>query len=285
MKYFLLLSFAALLALSSGSAAAKEPAGCELVYSGTATMEGSNRAKYLKVGDYQKLDADLEKQWAEHKKGRRSDLMITRDLYELLQMSGRDLSLFQEWAESSPGSFFANLAYGSHLMEKANEARGNEAASRTSKRQLAAMHEIQQRALRYVEAARKLKPDSALPYVDIMVMAATREGSAAVATVLQTANKVDPKNLSARVAAMDYLEPRWGGSFDLVEGVVTEAQQARLPEGQINYLRYNLVMTKAGHFESIARDKPAARQLYREALRMCGNSEGAESGIGRTGAR
>ena len=109
MKYFLLLSFAASLALSSGSAAAKEPAGCELVYSGTATMEGSNRAKYLKIGDYQKLDASLEKQWVEHKKGRRSDLMITRDLYELVQLSGRDLSLFQEWAEKNPNSFFANL--------------------------------------------------------------------------------------------------------------------------------------------------------------------------------
>lgn len=283
MKYSLLLSFAASLVLSSGSATAKEPGGCELVYSGTATMEGSNRTKYLKIGDYQKLDASLEKQWVEHKKGRRSDLMITRDLYELVQLSGRDLSLFQEWAEKNPNSFFAILAYANYLTEEANTARGFESASRTSQRQLAAMRDIQKRATRHLDVARKIRPDAALPYTSLIVMAATQEGSAAVAPLLQTANKLDHKNLSARVAAMSYLEPRWGGSFDLVEGVITEAQQARLPDGHIDYLRYHLVMTKASHFESIMRDKPAARQLYRDALRMCGNSEGAEAGIGRTG--
>ena len=283
MKYSLLLSCAAALLLSAGGAAAKEPAGCELVYTGTATMAGSARAKYLKIGDYQKLDADLEKQWTEHKKGRRSDLMITRDLYELVQLSGRDLSLFQEWAEKNPNSFFANLAYGSYLTEEANTARGFESASRTSQRQLAAMRDIQQRATRHLDAARKIRPDSALPYASLIVMAATQEGSAGVQPLVQAANKLDPKNLSARVAAMSYLDPRWGGSFDLVDAVVTEAQQARLPDGQIHYLRYNLTMVKASHAESIARDKPAARQLFRDALRMCGNSEGAEAGIGRTG--
>jgi hypothetical protein len=147
------------------------------------------------------------------------------------------------------------------------------------------MQEIQQRATRYLDAARKIRPESALPYSSLIVMAATQEGSAGVAPLLQAANKVDSKNLSARVAAMSYLEPRWGGSFELVEGVVTDARMARLPEGHIHYLRYNLVMTKASHAESIARDKPAARLLYREALRMCGNSEGAEAGMGRTGTR
>lgn len=246
-------------------------------------MAGVDRAKYLKIGDYQKLDADLEKLWSEHKKGRRSDLMITRDLYELVQMSGRDLSLFKEWAEKSPNSFFANLAYGSYLTEEANTARGFESASRTSQRRLAAMRDIQQRATRHLDAARKIRPDSALPYASLIVMAATQDGSAGVQPLLQAANKLDSKNLSARVAAMSYLDPRWGGSFELVDGVVTEAQQARLPDGQIHYLRYNLTMVKASHAESITRDKPAARQLYRDALRMCGNSEGAEAGIGRTG--
>lgn len=283
MKYSML--FAAALVLSAGGVAAKEPAGCELVYSGTASMDGSERAQYLQVGDYQKLDASLEKQLVEHKKGRRSDLMITRDLYELMQLSGRDLSLFQEWADKNPRSFFANLAYGAYLAEEANTARGSESAARTSQRQIAAMRDIQQRAARYLEVARKIRPDSAVPYASLIVMAATQEGSAGVLPLLQAANKFDPKNLSARVAAMSYLDPRWGGSFELVEGVVTEAQQARLPEGQINYLRYHLTMIKASHAESIARDKPAARQLYRDALRMCGNSEGAEAGIGRTGTR
>lgn len=193
MKYSLLLSCAVALVVSVGGAAAKEPAGCDLVYSGTATMEGANRAKYLKIGEYQKLDASLEKQWTEHKKGRRSDLMITRDLYELVQMSGRDLSLFQEWAEKNPNSFFANLAYGSYLTEEANTARGFESASRTSQRQMAAMRDIQQRATRHLDAARKIRPDAALPYTSLIVMAATREGSAGVTPLLQAANKVDPR--------------------------------------------------------------------------------------------
>jgi hypothetical protein len=117
MKQALLLSCAVAMVVPAGSAAANEPPGCELVYSGTANMEGASRAKHLNIGEYQKLDASLETQWAEHKKGHRSDLMIMRDLYELMQMSGRDLSLFQEWAEKNPNSFFANLAYGSYLTE------------------------------------------------------------------------------------------------------------------------------------------------------------------------
>jgi len=265
------------------TAHAKMPAGCELVYNGTASMAGEQRTKYLQIGDYAKLDAELEALWREHQKGRRSDLMIVRDLYEMFQMSGRDITLLKEWAEKSPGSFFANLAYGGQLMEQAHQARGNQSAARTSKQQLAGMQSIQQRGMQYLEAARKLKPDSALPFSGLIVMAGSSEGSSAVMPVLQAANKADPKNLSARVAAMNYLEPRWGGSMELVEGVVTEAQQARLPEGQINYLRFNLIMTKAGHQETIVRDKEAARGFYREALRMCNNSENAEAGLQRSG--
>ncbi|MFN4117522.1 DUF4034 domain-containing protein [Acidovorax sp.] len=274
---------ATVMALFTHAASAKMPAGCELVYNGTASMAGAQRTKYLQLGDYAKLDTELEALWREHQKGRRSDLMIVRDLYEMFQMSGRDMALLKEWAEKTPGSFFANLAYGGQLMEQAHEARGYQSAARTSKQQLAAMQAIQQRGLQYLEAARKLKPDSALPFGGLIVMAGTREGGYAVVPVLQAANKADPKNLSARVAAMSYLEPRWGGSMDQVEGIVTEAQQARLPEAQVNYLRFNLVMTKASNQEAIVGNKAAARELYREALRMCNNSETAESGLQRTG--
>jgi tetratricopeptide (TPR) repeat protein len=267
---------------SVGSAIAKDHEGCALVYSGTASMEGLNRATYLKTGEYKKLDTELEGLLSEHVKGRRADLFLTRDVVELLAMVHGEEGTLTDWVEKNPNSFFANLANGSYHTNRGSNLRGTNAASKTKASQFSAMKEEHLIAEKYLNAALKLKPNSALPYAGLIAIAANQSGNASADKLFKAALQADPKSLSARVSATSYLSPRWGGSLEQLDGILAEAAAAKLPEPHLYYLKYNATVEKASHFEVIAKDKKSAYLNYKEALAMCSNSSGAPSGMART---
>lgn len=273
-------------AIACGVAAAwsvVQAAPCALVPSGDATLEGVQRAELLRNGDFVKLEAELDRALKQAGKGGRTDLHVLRDLVDLHQLSGRDISLTQAWVELRPQSFFAQLAMGLAYAEQSTYARGERSAAQTSGGQMSEMQRLNQLAEKHLRQAAQLNPRSALPYNGLLQIAAQegRSGEAGVQQQLQAANRADPANLGARSAAVRYLAPRWGGSFEQLDAMVQDAKP-RLPADQWHYLSYNVVLEKASHAEVIERDKQAAAALYREALEMCSNSQVARQGLGRT---
>lgn len=267
---------------SLGYANAKDHEGCALVYSGTASMEGFNRSTFLKTGEYKKLESDFEGLLIEHNKGRRSDLFIIRDITELLALINGAEGTLADWVEKNPNSFFANLANGIYHTNRGSNLRGSSFASKTQNSQFSAMKEAHLVAEKYLNAARKLKPNSALPYSSLIVIAANQSGNVNVDAHLKAAIQADPKNLSARVSATSYLSPRWGGSLEQLDGILVEATAAKLPDAHLHYLKYNATIEKASHYEVVEKDKKTAYLNYKEAFTMCSNSSGAPSGMART---
>ena len=98
---------------------------------------------------------------------------------------------------------------------------------------------------------------------------------------MQSGNQIDPKNLFARISARNDLSPRWGGSFDVLDGMAQQSSKT-LPSQSARDLQYNLVVAKARHQEVIEKSKPQAHALCKQAQTLCENSSAARDGISRT---
>lgn len=272
-------------AVSLGGLAIALPAyagTCSLVPSDEATLADVEISSALEEGKY----ADLEKQLAAvQKQGAANgsgDLMLLRALMTLGTMQPEE-NMARMWVDEQPKSFLAQLNAGMYYAGKAQNARSTGPASSVSSSQAAAMRKFDQTALGYLKAAMALNPKSPLPHA-ILVTIAGREGQADGKTAeqwLQNANQVDPKNLSARLQAVNYLSPRWGGSFEQLDQMVAQASKALSP-ANAQYLQYNVVLAKASHFEVIEHDKAKAQALYKQARSMCDNSTVAREGMVRT---
>ena len=87
--------------------------------------------------------------------------------------------------------------------------------------------------------------------------------------------------MAARAAAINYLSPRWGGSFEILEQMVDEGKKV-LNKETAHYLEYNVVLAKASHYEVIESNLEKAQGYYKQAMEMCENSEAARNGMFRT---
>ena len=122
-----------------------------------------------------------------------------------------------------------------------------------------------------------------MPYASLMGLAAIQGGIGGRDTQqwFEAANQSNPKNMTARIQAINFLTPRYGIPYELLDQMVAQSEKL-LPAQDANYLKYNLVLEKGNHYEVIERRKPQAQTLYKQALAMCENSETARAGIVRT---
>jgi hypothetical protein len=271
-------------ALALGTAMAQvQAAQCPLVPDGKASMEGSLRAQLLRNGQFEKLERELEQLQKKNLGSDGGDLLTLRSILELQQLSGQEENLMRMWVGERPQSFFAQLNAGAFYANQASHFRGDKAASQVSRGQMSKMQQLHEKAIGHLQAALKLDPRSALPQGTLIGIAAN-EGKAAGQTAqhwLQAANQADPKNLAARINATSYLSPRWGGSFELLDEMVQQANKSLLAQSA-HYLQYNVLMAKASHHEVIEKSKSKAHALFKQAQAMCENSPTARDAVIRT---
>ena len=269
---------AALGMLAPGMAHAGE---CALVPKDSTGVESYEPSRLLDTGKFAQVDAALEKLHKKNLSSDGGDLLTLRTMNDLL--AGRQENLVRMWADERPQSFFAQLAAGIFYSDRAANARGNRTISQTSKDQLRQMSALDDKSMVYLKKAMQLDPRSALPH-GMMLVIAGQEGQADGKTAeqwLQAANQVDPKNMMARIQAVRYFSPRWGGSYELLDQMVQQAAKS-LSAQSAHYLEYNVVLAKASHEEVIAKNKSKAHELYKRAKGMCENSETAQEGLVRT---
>ena len=254
---------------------------CSLIPNDTINIKEYEIQQLLRNGKFLQLEEILEKL---HRKNLTSDGgdLLTSRMISLILIPQNENSL-QMWIDQRPQSFFAQLSTGIFYFNHAAYARGYKFISETSPAQLAEMNKIDEKAVGYLQKAMQLDPHSALPQ-GVLLGIAAREDEAAgknAAQWLQAANQADPKNLAARIKAVNFLSPRWGGSFELLDQMVEQAKKS-LPSQSNNYLEFEVIMEKASHEEVIVKDKQKAYELYKRAKDMCENSEAAQNGIIRT---
>lgn len=258
-------------------------AQCPLIPAGIPATEIFQASKLLQDGKFSEVDAILVKLHKNNLTSEGGDLLTSRHIDALVNLSEEKEELLRRWFDEQPQSFFSQLSAGIFFVIQASKARGTKFASETSQEQFKKMAEINLVAMDYLQKAMLLDASSALPHSIILGIAA-RQNFAAQKTPTQwlfAALQTDPNSLAARVNAMTYFSPRWGGSFEFLEQIVLQSEKS-LSAQSVHYLRYNIVMEKAIHEEVVTKNKPQANELYKQALGMCENSTLAREGIERT---
>ena len=281
-------TIAMLLALLAGAGVAgcdgSTPNGeCGLIPPDTANIEDSRRADLLNAFKFAQLEDELTTLHKKNMSSDGNDLLTLRNLVELERMGSRSESLVRMWVDQRPQSFFAQLFAGMFYEDKAQSARGTGYASGVRPEQWQAIKKYSEQANGYLQKAMSLDPKSALPHAIFITLSGKGEsvGGRTVLQWQQAADQVDPKNMAARIQSMNYLSPRWGGSFEILDKMVADADKS-LSSATEHYLKYNLVIAKASHYEVIEKDKAKAQELYKQAQTICTNSETARAGMLRT---
>lgn len=198
-------------------------------------------------------------------------------------MWGREEKLTKMWAAESPTSFFAQFNAGMFYANKAFAARGSRATANVKSSQWTDANKISAVAQAYLQKAIKLDPRSALPqstFISLAAMLNEVEGKTPEQW-LRIAEQVDPKGMAASISAINYLSPRWGGSYEFLDSFIAQKGKS-VSKASGYYLQYNLVLNKAIHYEVIKKDAVKAQALFKQAHAMCDNSETAREGILRT---
>jgi len=276
---------AALCMVAAGNAQAEQCQLVTIINSHATTVKQFESRKLFESAQFSQLESTLEKRYRESLNSDGGDFLMLHDMNNMVQgNTDTDTDkLINMWINQYPQSFFAQLSAGIFYINQAATARGVQFISETSEKQLTKMNEINSKAIDYVQKAMQLNPRSALPH-SLMIDIAGVEGQAVGKNVeewLKIANQVDPKNLSARTQAIDYLSPRWGGSFELLDQMVQQSKKLLSPQS-VRYLEFSVIMGKANHEEIITQDNTKAYKLYKQAKGICENSESAQKGILRT---
>ncbi|MDR2991330.1 MAG: DUF4034 domain-containing protein [Burkholderiaceae bacterium] len=270
---------AALCVIAAGTVQAEQ---CQLIpKSDSTSIESFEPGQLLDSGKFPQVDAALQKLYQKGISSEGNDLLTLRVVNDIL--IGKEQNLIRMWVDQYPKSFFAQFSAGVFYVNQAALARGSNTISKTSKNQLTNMSDLDKKAANYLQKAMQLDPRSALPQ-SVMLIIAAHEGQAVGKNTeqwLQSANQVNPKNLAARVQAITFLSPRWGGSFDQLNQIVQQAKKT-LSSQEIRYLEYNVILAQANHEEVINKNKSAAYALYQRAKGMCENSQTAQDGMVRT---
>lgn len=248
--------------------------------------ESTNAASYYMQDFFRngKFD-DLEKEIAKVNRKTAStdggDLLMSRYIVDMLAV--QEENLVNMWLDAYPKSFFSQVSAGIFYQNRAAIVYGGRPLSQVSKSNLKKAGQLNATAMEHLQKAMELDPHSAIPQSSLLGIARV-EGKALGKTTeqwLEAANQADPKNLDARINAVNYLSPRWGGSFELLDKMADQAEKSLSAQAE-HYLRYNIVIARASHEEIIAKNKAKAYDLYKQAKGMCENSNAAQEGMVRT---
>ena len=263
---------------------AAEPNPCDLRVSDTASMYQMEMSELLSVGDFKKLENFMEKQYAEFRAQGNGDHLF--DVGGFLNLVAQpDGALLNQWKKEMPNAFFSNYATGLDRLRQADIIRRGRPMSAVKSNEINAIDALHKKARDAMALAKLAKPDRAIVDAALIMIDAISSGSGTTAAHLKRGISVDPKNISARLTAISYLDPRWGGSFAEMDDVVTQAKSAKIPAHHVAYLLMAVENNKGSHYEIIEKNNAKAREHYKRAYDICNLSNFAKSGLARTTGR
>ncbi len=275
-KLFLLIALIPLVAQS------QQLPGCELVVASNFVSPASARLRFLlKEKNFAALEDELNEKLTRYEQGQYSDLSLFRDMKSAVEKDVSLEPLLAQWVAAKPKSYFARVMKGLQHSYTAFEKRGSNFADKTSVEQMSAMRNEFDKALVEYKAALEIKPKFAIAMAGIMSPARALGGAEATTDVMTRSEREDSQNLSARNEAIFSLAPKWGGSFEALDAIVVRANQAKLSEASLRYLRYRVESEKANHFEVVTKEKNKSIQAWRRAAAHCTAVEIPWSNISR----
>ncbi len=130
--------------------------------------------------------------------------------------------LTKAWLDKAPGSAYGQAARASYYRRMAWQARGYEWMKDTPGENVVRMREFAALAVKHYRRAIEIEPRLLPAYVGLINIANMISDSGMEQWALQAARSVDPACPDVAATRMASLEPRWGGSYALMQAFADE---------------------------------------------------------------
>jgi len=167
------------------------------------------------------------------------------------------------WEAASPRAWAPFLVQANELLEAAGSARGSKWASETSPEQFARMAEYDARMKLRCERALQLKPNLCSCH-NLLLDAAHRSGESTT-SVIERGHRTCPADLDLAMTELNYLTPRWGGSYPQMEAAIAAARSRGVSVDRLPTLRNLIRLDKALVYEN-ERDRDGAVRVLTEGI-------------------
>ena len=224
--------------------------------------------KVLQEGRYAELDRDMNAAQQAYDHGSINDDQLYATFLPFYYADPDLEPKFDQWVARFPRSYPARLARGMYYEAMAWVKRGDKYARDTSKEQFAGMTAYQQMALRDLSKSIEMDPKPILTYrAEIGLRKMLTNLAKGNRKLLDSANRIDPRNVGVRRTYLYSIDTRWGGSAEQMAAFVDECRTAHLPP---TTLREFEALATADKAWALMRDKDysGAEKVYAQALAL-----------------
>jgi tetratricopeptide (TPR) repeat protein len=135
-------------------------------------------------------------------------------------------SALAKWRDTMPASAHAEAATAFHLLAQAIDTRGSGAAIDTDRDRFRAMAELAAEARRHADEALRREPRHLIPHIaGISLLNYGIADSALAVNTLQSALVAHPTSYHVRSQVLVLMEPRWGGSIEMMRAFVESGKE------------------------------------------------------------
>ncbi len=153
--------------------------------------------------------------------------------------------------------------------------RGTDSAAGTSVEQFSAMRIEFQKALAEVTVAMELNPESSLARALLISMSRASARRETTLKWLRESERLDPLNQSARWAAINALDLRWGGRPGDLTLIEKQIMESSLRPPARRALLWSVEMTRGNYYYDITKEGAKALEHYHAATKLCSSSNTA----------
>jgi len=179
-------------------------------------------------------------------------------LYRAFEINDNSFTnLLNEWVQATPENYQPYLARASHYYRMGWVARGNNWASETKQEQFNEMKMHFIKAQNDIARTLDINEFSLIPYYLVFGIAQMQGGLKESSKVAKKALSIYPSSYILRLKILNFLEPRWGGSYDQMLAFIDEALMHEAENKNIGLLK--------GYLYAIAGKVRTESRLYNEA--------------------
>lgn len=226
-------------------------------------------AMLLGTQQYAELEASTSQLLAQHKRKEISSDLFSRHLMLLVPAQGKAmLPDIEAWVQRYPASYAARYALGLQYYRMAWDARGNRWGSETTQAQFAEMRRCLDLSRKELQHSVKLNARPYPSYRTLVSVAGMLGDDKAAMDALARAVAIDPDAVGAYKAYIELNTPRWGGSYEKLDGLVRWAERNRMSARNLAVLKSMILENQADDEESAGQNPGRAADLLLEAYRL-----------------
>ena len=190
-------------------------------------------------------------------------LFIAYDAFSINSKSY--LPLLDSWVKATPDSYIPYLARATYNYHLGWFARGGKWASETKEEQFEKMKIYLDKATEDIALSLDINSESVVIYTLLTGISLTQGSIENVDRFMLKALKISPASLYVRVAYLNAISPKWGGSLEEMLTYVIESSNYLKDNPKLKLLQ-GFISTYAGEMQSLARKYSVADTLYTKSL-------------------